>query len=128
MSRLKKEVVKKKWGFEEWLVNTEKYCGKRIFEEPKWSSNGNFHYHPIKDETFYCLEGVLQLDIGLEQNGWISSNLIHEGQVFRIKPGIRHRFRGYGGASTFFEFSTQHLEEDSIRCYFDEEKKLWIDL
>jgi mannose-6-phosphate isomerase-like protein (cupin superfamily) len=125
MSRLKK--VDKLWGFEEWIANNELYCGKRIFVKQKWSSKGNFHYHPVKDETFYVLEGVLQLDIGLE-NGWITSNLLHEGHTLRIKPGAKHRFRGYGGTCTFFEFSTQHLEEDSIRCYFDEEKKLWIDL
>ncbi len=117
--------VKKDWGFEEWIVNTEKYCGKRIFNVGKWSSNGNFHYHPIKDETFYVQEGELQIDIGLEANGWINSTILHEGESLRIKPTVRHRFKGYGGACIFFEFSTQHLEEDSIRCYF---QKIWIDI
>lgn len=126
--RQKVKKVDKLWGWEEWLVNNDLYCGKRIWNKQKWSSKGNFHYHPIKDETFYVVEGILQLDIGLEKNGWISSNLIHPKQTFRIKPTIRHRFRGYGAGCLFMEFSTKHMEEDSIRCYFDKEKKIWIDL
>lgn len=120
--------VTKAWGWEEWLVNLDLYCGKRIFNKGIWSSQGNFHFHPIKDETFYVLEGILQLDIGLEANGWVTSNLLRVGQVFRIQPTIRHKFRGYAGNCTFIEFSTKHRESDSIRCHFDKEKKIWINL
>ena len=119
--------VKKTWGWEEWLVNNELYCGKRLYNDGQWSSKGNFHYHPIKDETFYILSGTLQLDVGLE-NGWINTSMLKEEDVFRVKPTLRHRFRGIGGGCIFIEFATEHREEDSIRCYFDEEKKIWIDL
>ena len=119
--------VKKDWGWEEWLVNNDLYCGKKIYNDGKWSSKGKYHYHPIKDETFYILKGTLQIDIGLE-NGWTNSTMLKEGQVFRIKPTIKHRFRAIGKDCTFFEFSTKHMEEDSIRCYFDKEKKKWIDV
>jgi len=119
--------IEKLWGWELWIANNELYCGKKIFSNGKWSSKGNFHYHPIKDETFYILEGKLQLDVGLE-NGWINSNILSEGESLRLKPSIKHRFRALEGDCTFIEFSTTHMEEDSIRCYFDEEKKKWIDV
>jgi len=129
MSRLKIKKVEKAWGYEEWIVNIDLYCGKKIYSDGrKWSSNKNFHYHPIKDETFYVLDGCLQLDIAIEFNGWASTSILHPGQTFRIKPTIKHRFRGYNGGCTFFEFSTQHFEEDSIRCYYDKEKKIWVNI
>jgi mannose-6-phosphate isomerase-like protein (cupin superfamily) len=119
--------VDKLWGWELWIENNEKYCGKKIFNNGKWSSKGNFHYHPIKDETFYILEGKLQLDVGLD-NGWINTTILSKNQKLRLKPNLIHRFRALEGNCTFIEFSTKHMEEDSIRCYFDEEKKKWIDV
>ena len=45
------EIHKKGWGYENWLVNTELYCGKILhFNHGKQCS---LHYHKIKDETFY---------------------------------------------------------------------------
>ena len=42
--------VKKTWGFELWFANTAEYCGKLlVVEHGKWSSEGKFHYHEIKD-------------------------------------------------------------------------------
>ena len=47
----KLHVVPKGWGFEKWIVNNEKYCGKLLYfiKDRKCS----WHYHKIKDETFY---------------------------------------------------------------------------
>ena len=42
--------VPKGWGFEKWIVNCEKYCGKLLyFAKDKKCS---WHYHKIKDEVF----------------------------------------------------------------------------
>ena len=58
------EVVLKSWGREIIFENNDMYCGKELLVYNKiWSSNGNFHYHKIKDETFYVINGTLQLDI-----------------------------------------------------------------
>ena len=53
------KIVPKGWGFEKWIVNTELYCGKLLhFNMGKRCS---WHYHKIKDETFYVQSGELLL-------------------------------------------------------------------
>ena len=42
--------VPKGWGYEKWITNNEKYCGKLLyFNKGKKCS---WHYHEIKEETF----------------------------------------------------------------------------
>ena len=54
--------VPKGWGHEKWIVNTDEYCGKLLFfEEGKRCS---WHYHKLKDETFYLQSGKLLLYYG----------------------------------------------------------------
>ncbi len=50
-----KDAHKKVWGREEWLVNTDKYCGKFLNVDKGYRSS--IHHHRNKDETFYLLEG-----------------------------------------------------------------------
>ena len=132
-------VVPKAWGSESWVVNNELYCGKILYNECIWSSNGNYHYHPIKHETFFCIKGVLQVDLVIEEfNEFIEAPIIqtyHLNDPFdpntplTIEPGQRHRFKAVGDQpATFIEFSTKHNEDDSIRCYYDEITKKWIDI
>ena len=54
--------VPKGWGYEKWIVNTEEYCGKLLFlNEGKRCS---WHYHKLKDETFYLQSGKILLYYG----------------------------------------------------------------
>ena len=56
------ELVHKGWGFEKWIVNNEEYCGKLLyFVKGKKCS---YHYHKIKDETFYVQSGKILLRYG----------------------------------------------------------------
>ena len=49
--------VPKGWGFEKWIHNSEKFCGKLLyFVKGKKCS---WHYHEIKDETFYVQSGKI---------------------------------------------------------------------
>jgi mannose-6-phosphate isomerase-like protein (cupin superfamily) len=75
----------------------------------RWSSDGKYHYHPKKDETFFIVRGVLELDI----NG--VSCIIYPQGTIRVKPYSRHRFRSKGNSCVFYEVSTHHSEDDSIR-------------
>jgi mannose-6-phosphate isomerase-like protein (cupin superfamily) len=126
----------KKWGFEYWFENNDKYCGKIIqVRQNEWSSSGAFHYHKIKDETFLVTSGTLLLDIlilnKISKHKIASENIL---QIFnenekpvvnryylgineflRIRPGVLHRFSSFGVEATFTETSTTHLEEDSYR-------------
>ncbi len=108
-------IVKKTWGYEKWFAN-ELYCGKELFiNRGMCSSEGRFHYHKIKDETFYVLKGKLQIDIIDPDKQWrIDTIFLKKGESFRIKPGIAHRFMaGKYLSCKFIEASTHHEDDDS---------------
>jgi mannose-6-phosphate isomerase-like protein (cupin superfamily) len=107
--------VPKKWGHEIWIENNELYCGKELYvKKDCWSSDGKFHYHKKKDETFYVLDGVLRLEI-IDENREIISYAITSGSKHRILPGTKHRFKAISDGCKFIEFSTTHSDEDSYR-------------
>jgi len=54
--------VTKKWGYEEWIVNTDKYCGKLLYLQK--GKRCSMHFHQVKDETFYILQGKVLMEIG----------------------------------------------------------------
>jgi len=134
MSEIKKEFphmhIKKTWGEEEWFENNELYCGKLLtVYRGFWSSTGNFHYHKIKDESFYVISGSLHLDV--EIDGAIKSLILHVGESFRVKPGVKHRFTVAGPIEAqckFIEVSTTHMDDDSYRCYWNHDEQKWVEV
>jgi mannose-6-phosphate isomerase-like protein (cupin superfamily) len=100
------EIHKKVWGSEEWIANTDKYCGKIL--NLKKGFRSSTHSHKNKDETFYILSG----EVLMEVNG--KGKVMKKGEVQRIMPGTKHRFTGLA-KSKLIEFSTHHEEEDSYR-------------
>lgn len=111
--------VNKDWGYEVWFANTEEYCGKLLYvKKDYWSSNGKFHYHDVKDETFYVISGVLELE-WYDEEDYCHNILLNKGDSFRILPGIKHRFKAVTEEGCeFIEASTTHRDEDSFRCEF----------
>ena len=107
------KIVPKGWGFEKWIVNNEEYCGKLLyFVKGKKCS---WHYHILKDETFYIQSGKILLLYGEEDELTSSDELILEkGDRFHITRGMRHQMTALEDTE-LFEFSTQHFESDSIR-------------
>lgn len=103
---MKKDTHKKVWGSEEWLVNTNKYCGK--FLNLKKGYQCSMHYHKNKDETFYILKGKVLMEVNGEANVMIKN------ESARIYPNQKHRFTGIEN-STILEISTPHEESDSYR-------------
>jgi mannose-6-phosphate isomerase-like protein (cupin superfamily) len=94
------------WGTEEWIVNTDQYCGKRF--ELQQGYQCSLHMHNIKDETFYVESGRVKMELGLD------TLILGPGDNVRIKPGMWHRFTGLM-PSIIFEFSTHHDELDVVR-------------
>ena len=114
----------KNWGYEIWFANNEQYCGKYLcINQDRWSSDGAFHYHKIKDETFFVIEGNLILDY-VEDDAFYSITL-HPRQSFRVFPHVKHRFSTESQQCFFIEASTTHREDDSYRCSWDKEKGEW---
>jgi mannose-6-phosphate isomerase-like protein (cupin superfamily) len=107
MEKQKSEEHKKLWGKEEWLANTEKYCGKILTLEPGFSCS--YHYHKNKDETFYVLSGLVYLNVEGKDI------ILKKGESLRIIPGQKHKFSSLKGTSKIIEISTYHEEDDSYR-------------
>jgi len=99
--------VSKDWGSEFWLVNNELYCAKILNCNGNWSSNGRYHYHKNKDETFIVMSGEILLDVEGEEL------VLKELESYRIKPKVRHRFKGLPEGQVL-EVSTHHEDSDSI--------------
>jgi len=107
------KIVPKGWGYEKWIVNTEEYCGKllHIVKGKKCS----WHYHKLKDETFYLQRGQLLVRYSDNDDFENSSKLIMmEGDKFHVYRGLRHQMIALQD-SDLFEFSTQHFDSDSNR-------------
>lgn len=105
--------VPKGWGYEKWIVNNNKYCGKLLFfNEGKRCS---WHFHKLKEETFYVQSGKIHLTYGYEDDIDLADEVIlNPGDKFDIPRGLRHQMYAME-ESEMFEFSTTHYDEDSIR-------------
>ena len=99
-------VVPKVWGEEKWIVNNDKYCGKRLllFQGMQCS----LHHHKIKHETFYIVGGKVRFELDDEVY------ILTQGDSIEVPVGTRHRFGGLV-LSVIMEFSTHHEESDSYR-------------
>lgn len=107
------KIVPKGWGHEIWIVNKQEYCGKLLFiKEGKQCS---WHYHKVKDETFYLQSGKILLKFSESDDRDSSEEVIlSPGDSFYIPIGLRHQMFALED-SELFEFSTQHFDNDSNR-------------
>ena len=112
----KPEYHPKGWGYELWIHNDEKYCGKMLFF--KEGKRCSLHFHEIKHETFYLQSGKMLLRyttwLGNEDSSAIKETILTPGDVFEIPPRLAHQMIALED-SELFEFSTEHFEEDSYR-------------
>jgi len=102
-----KKKVPKVWGKELWLVNCRKYCGKLLMLNK--GSVSSYHYHMVKQETFYCLKGLVKLVIGE-----IEYQLTPDNSPITILPKEKHKFEGVTDA-VILEVSTMHRDDDVVR-------------
>jgi len=110
---MKTKLVPKGWGFEKWIVNNEKYCGKILYIVKNYKCS--WHYHKIKDETFYVQSGRILLEYGYgEDIQWAAKTVLEVGDSFHIPVNLKHRMTALEDTE-LFEFSTQHFDEDSYR-------------
>ena len=111
----KRIFVSKGWGYEDWIVNKEEYCGKLLFV--KKGKKTSWHYHKEKDETLYVNLGILEVKWGWDDRltkNFTHTTILEEGDSFHVPVLMRHQLKGLSDVD-LFEFSTQHFDEDSIR-------------
>ena len=107
------KIVPKGWGYEKWIVNTEEYCGKLLHFIK--GNKCSWHYHKLKDETFYLQEGKLLVKYSDNDNLDEANEVILErGDKFHVYRGLRHQMFAMEDTD-MFEFSTQHFDSDSHR-------------
>jgi quercetin dioxygenase-like cupin family protein len=113
MTEIDIKFVPKGWGFEKWIVNNEEYCGKLLyFVKGKRCS---WHYHKLKDEVFYVQSGKILVKYSEQDSLELAEGVILEpGDNFHVYRGLRHQMVALQDTE-LFEFSTQHLDEDSYR-------------
>ena len=106
------DVHKKGWGFESWIHNDEKYCGKLLsFCQGKKMS---LHYHKKKTETFFVQKGKGVLICANEDGKVVKWHNIVEGMCVEVPTLQAHAIVALTDMD-IFEFSTQHFEDDSYR-------------
>lgn len=106
--------VPKSWGWELWICNGEKYCGKKLFI--KQGHHLSYHHHEIKDEVLFVESGRMWFTHDAE--GDPVSLEMPVGYAFHVTPGIKHQMRAIED-TVLYEFSTQHFDEDSYRTTRD---------
>jgi len=107
------DIVSKGWGFEKVICNSQEYCGKLLyFIKGKKCS---WHYHKLKDETFYIQSGKILLKYYDEDDiAFANEVILNKGDKFHIYRGLRHQMLALEDTE-LFEFSTQHFDDDSYR-------------
>ena len=105
--------VSKGWGYEKWIVNCEKYCGKILFLAK--GKKCSWHYHRKKDEVFYVQSGAIKIYYGWDDNIEMASVAVLErGDKFHVPIRLKPRMVALEDTE-LFEFSTEHFDEDSYR-------------
>lgn len=105
--------VPKGWGFEKWIVNNEKYCGKLLYFAKNMRCS--WHYHKIKDEVFYIQSGKILVKYSDDDDLQLAKEIVLEpGDRFHVYVGLRHQMIALEDTE-LFEFSTQHFDSDSYR-------------
>lgn len=107
--------VPKVWGQEIWLTNSDKYCAKFLILKDGFQCS--LHRHLIKDETFFVMEGQVNLEVQTGTNQKFKQTIrLDAGDNYHIPVGVFHRFSIQGhGPATILEVSTRHDDLDCER-------------
>ncbi len=111
------KTVEKPWGKEVWWAHAKgKYMGKTL--EIKDGNRLSLQLHREKDETIYVLSGRLTLFYSESRDGQLKETILEEGEAFRVRPFMVHRFSAQHGDVTLLEVSTD-FPNDVVRLEDD---------
>lgn len=111
-----REIHEKSWGYEEWIVNNEWYCGKKLVFRYEFSKT-SVHFHAEKIETMFCLKGSFLIE--MVKDGIFARKNLTEGESLDIPRFCVHRIVATSENSELIEFSTNHKDSDSYRIPVD---------
>lgn len=104
----------KRWGWEEWIVNNEWYCGKRLHFDVLNGST-SLHFHSVKHETMYVESGRFTVTIVDTVTAAHAFHTLDQGDSIVIPPNTPHRITAVTVPAVLVEFSTHHDDSDSHR-------------
>lgn len=112
LAMMAQKVVKKLWGVEFWIVNTECYCLKFLKVNPGFQCS--IHAHAEKDETFVGVSGTLKLNLHARDGALVEVIGLDPGKRYRIGPQTYHSFEAHN-VTWVLEVSTHHDDDDVFR-------------
>ena len=106
--------VKKGWGRERWLFNTDRLCVKELIVYPGKSCS--MHFHKEKQEVFYIIKGRINIEMIDTATALRMTYMLIEGDSLIINPLTPHRiFCDDSSPTIILESSTHHEDSDSYR-------------
>lgn len=116
----KPEKVRKGWGYEIQIINTDKYCSKILhFNQGGISS---LHYHIDKYETWFLAKGTIKLKGINPDSAEEYEIMVHEGEMVDILRGTIHQVEAITEAD-IYEVSTPDNWEDNYRVMKGDSQK-----
>ena len=106
--RVETRRVDKPWGHELIWSVTDHYAGKLLVV--KAGESLSLQFHKVKDESWYVLEGKIQLELGAPGEGILAREVVGPGSSFHFPPGTVHRVQAVEDA-TIVEVSTPQLDD-----------------
>jgi len=111
-----RHIETKEWGFEEWIINNNLYCGKRL-HFTKLHGSTSLHFHAKKHETMYVEQGLFSIITCDTTTGTQATYKIASGCSIVIPQLTPHRIVAEQAGSILIEFSTHHENSDSYRIH-----------
>lgn len=106
---VRKKIVKKPWGSEEWLVHNQSPFVLKLINI-KASGRTSLQYHRKKEEANFVLSGSGVLHFRAEGKARITCRQIFPGDVIHIKAGSVHRIEAVENL-IIVEVSTPEVED-----------------
>lgn len=104
--------VEKGWGHEEIWCTNDKYCGKFMHFDK--GAKFSMHFHAIKDETWYVMNGEFEVRWIDTKNANYKTKRLSQGDVWHNPPLMPHQLICYE-EGTIMEVSTPDSVEDNYR-------------
>ena len=109
--------VRKRWGSETWFANNDlhDYCGKILHIKADCSTS--MHFHVRKHETFFVLDGTLQVDWVETDSGDVKTTFVNSDACMEMPRGVPHKLIANDEDVRLIEASTFHRDSDSYRVW-----------
>ena len=108
------KIVTKGWGKEVIYADHEEYCGKLLVYD-KAGATSSMHFHKVKKETWYVLQGSFDYKTIDTNTGVINTQVISQGDTITNETFAIHQLTARDDNSIIVEVSTKDNPDDNFR-------------